>query len=222
MRCCPGEQQPRRRTPLPHASDSLPLDSGRQVTPEELDQKAKSLDVLSIETSAKAGHNVKSLFKKIALALPGGPEAAAPAAAETNASACYGLYGHRRGLLLTTSLAHPLQRSTSAPLRRRRRQRRAAAAHAEAASRPPSQRLWPRRQTSDRLLTLDAIRRPGRRPSSPTTPARSAHRRRIASISTLTHTHTFQPAPLRPHLYPLLSPCLAVPAHDRFASFTES
>lgn len=59
--------------------------AGRQVTPEELDQKAKSLDVLSIETSAKAGHNVKSLFKKIALALPGGPEAAAPAA-EANAS----------------------------------------------------------------------------------------------------------------------------------------
>lgn len=58
---------------------------GRQVTPEELDQKAKSLDVLSIETSAKAGHNVKSLFKKIALALPGGPEAAA-VAPEANAS----------------------------------------------------------------------------------------------------------------------------------------
>jgi Ras-related protein Rab-6A len=29
------------------------------------------LGVLSIETSAKAGHNVKNLFKKIAMALPG-------------------------------------------------------------------------------------------------------------------------------------------------------
>jgi Ras-related protein Rab-6A len=29
---------------------------------------------MSIETSAKAGHNVKALFKKIAMALPGGAE----------------------------------------------------------------------------------------------------------------------------------------------------
>lgn len=29
---------------------------------------------MSIETSAKAGHNVKTLFKKIAMALPGGAE----------------------------------------------------------------------------------------------------------------------------------------------------
>jgi Ras-related protein Rab-6A len=49
--------------------------NGRQVSPEDLDKRAKELGVLSIETSAKAGHNVKTLFKKIALALPGGPEA---------------------------------------------------------------------------------------------------------------------------------------------------
>ncbi|CDZ97088.1 gtp binding protein [Phaffia rhodozyma] len=55
------------------------LNDKRQVTPEELDKKAKDLNVLSIETSAKAGHNVKSLFKKIALALPGGePEVKEP------------------------------------------------------------------------------------------------------------------------------------------------
>lgn len=46
-----------------------------QVTPEDLDQRAKELGVMSIETSAKAGHNVKALFKKIAMALPGGAEA---------------------------------------------------------------------------------------------------------------------------------------------------
>lgn len=51
---------------------AFPLRVSRQVTPEELDKKAKELNVLSIETSAKAGHNVKSLFKKIAIALPGG------------------------------------------------------------------------------------------------------------------------------------------------------
>jgi Ras-related protein Rab-6A len=43
-----------------------------QVTPEDLDKRAKELGVMSIETSAKAGHNVKTLFKKIAMALPGG------------------------------------------------------------------------------------------------------------------------------------------------------
>ena len=45
--------------------------SRRQVTPEDLDKRAKELGVMSIETSAKAGHNVKTLFKKIAMALPG-------------------------------------------------------------------------------------------------------------------------------------------------------
>ena len=47
----------------------------RQVTPEDLDKRAKELGIMSIETSAKAGHNVKTLFKKIAMALPGGGEA---------------------------------------------------------------------------------------------------------------------------------------------------
>ncbi|OXC68063.1 GTP-binding protein ryh1 [Cryptococcus neoformans] len=51
------------------------LNDKRQVTPEDLDKRAKELGVMSIETSAKAGHNVKTLFKKIALALPGGCEA---------------------------------------------------------------------------------------------------------------------------------------------------
>lgn len=42
------------------------------MTPEDLDKRAKELGIISIETSAKAGHNVKTLFKKIAMALPGG------------------------------------------------------------------------------------------------------------------------------------------------------
>jgi hypothetical protein len=41
------------------------------VTTETLETRAKELGVLYMETSAKAGHNVKNLFKKIALALPG-------------------------------------------------------------------------------------------------------------------------------------------------------
>jgi hypothetical protein len=42
---------------------------------------------MSIETSAKAGHNVKTLFKKIAMALPGGNAEAKEAPA--NQSECY-------------------------------------------------------------------------------------------------------------------------------------
>lgn len=43
----------------------------RQVTTEEAEKKAQEFNVMFIETSAKAGHNVKVLFKKIAQALPG-------------------------------------------------------------------------------------------------------------------------------------------------------
>ena len=43
----------------------------RQVTLEEATAKAQNLNIMFMETSAKAGHNVKSLFKKIAMSLPG-------------------------------------------------------------------------------------------------------------------------------------------------------
>jgi small GTP-binding protein len=47
------------------------LNDKRQVTTEEGERKAREFKVMFIETSAKAGHNVKPLFKKIAQALPG-------------------------------------------------------------------------------------------------------------------------------------------------------
>lgn len=43
----------------------------RQVTIEEGERKAKELNVMFIETSAKAGYNVKQLFRRVAAALPG-------------------------------------------------------------------------------------------------------------------------------------------------------
>lgn len=43
----------------------------RQVSIEEGDAKAREFGVLFIETSAKAGFNIKALFRKIAAALPG-------------------------------------------------------------------------------------------------------------------------------------------------------
>lgn len=43
----------------------------RQVSVEEGEAKARDLNVMFIETSAKAGFNIKALFRKIAAALPG-------------------------------------------------------------------------------------------------------------------------------------------------------
>jgi Ras-related protein Rab-6A len=42
----------------------------RQVSTEKGEAKAKELNVMFMETSAKVGSNVKALFKMIALALP--------------------------------------------------------------------------------------------------------------------------------------------------------
>jgi Ras-related protein Rab-6A len=50
-----------------HASPTI----YRQVTLEEATAKSTQLNIMFMETSAKAGHNVKSLFKKIAMSLPG-------------------------------------------------------------------------------------------------------------------------------------------------------
>ncbi|XP_072034267.1 ras-related protein Rab-6A isoform X2 [Amphiura filiformis] len=43
----------------------------RQVSIDEGERKAKELNVMFIETSAKAGYNVKQLFRRVAAALPG-------------------------------------------------------------------------------------------------------------------------------------------------------
>ena len=51
--------------------DESMLRCRRQVTLEEATAKAQDLSIMFMETSAKAGHNVKSLFKKIAMSLPG-------------------------------------------------------------------------------------------------------------------------------------------------------
>ena len=41
------------------------------MSTEEGERKSKEMNIMFMETSAKAGHNVKALFKKIAQALPG-------------------------------------------------------------------------------------------------------------------------------------------------------
>lgn len=59
----------------------------RQVTLEEANAKAQELNIMFMETSAKAGHNVKSLFKKIAMSLVG-MEKENEAADAQNTSTC--------------------------------------------------------------------------------------------------------------------------------------
>ena len=48
------------------------------MTTEEGERRSKEYKVMFIETSAKAGHNVKTLFKRIAQALPGMDTVAMP------------------------------------------------------------------------------------------------------------------------------------------------
>lgn len=57
------------------------LNDKREVTTQQGEDEAKKNNLMFVETSAKAGHNVKTLFKRIAQALPGmeGADAAAQA-----------------------------------------------------------------------------------------------------------------------------------------------
>lgn len=55
------------------------LSERRQVSVEEGEDKASKEGIMFIESSAKAGFNIKSLFRKLATALPGMEAAAAPA-----------------------------------------------------------------------------------------------------------------------------------------------
>ena len=57
------------------------LNDKREVTTQQGEEEAKKNNLMFVETSAKLGHNVKTLFKRIAQALPGmeGTEAAAQA-----------------------------------------------------------------------------------------------------------------------------------------------
>jgi len=56
----------------------------RQVSTEEGEEKAHKDGLLFMECSAKAGYNVKSLFRKLATSLPGSPDAANGGAAGGN------------------------------------------------------------------------------------------------------------------------------------------
>jgi Ras-related protein Rab-6A len=60
------------------------LNDKREVTTQQGEEEAKRNNLMFVETSAKLGHNVKLLFKRIAQALPGmeGSDAAAQASSQ--------------------------------------------------------------------------------------------------------------------------------------------
>ncbi|KKA29601.1 hypothetical protein TD95_005467, partial [Thielaviopsis punctulata] len=58
------------------------LNDKREVTTQQGEDEAKKNNLMFMETSAKVGHNVKSLFKRIAQALPGMDETGAQAASQ--------------------------------------------------------------------------------------------------------------------------------------------
>jgi GTPase SAR1 family protein len=61
------------------------LNDKREVTTQQGEEEAKKNNLMFVETSAKLGHNVKTLFKRIAQALPGmeGSDAAAQASSQS-------------------------------------------------------------------------------------------------------------------------------------------
>jgi Ras-related protein Rab-6A len=60
------------------------LNDKREVTTQQGEEEAQRQGLMFVETSAKLGHNVKTLFKRIAQALPGmeGTDAAAQASSQ--------------------------------------------------------------------------------------------------------------------------------------------
>lgn len=64
------------------------LNDKREVTTQQGEEEAKRNNLMFVETSAKLGHNVKQLFRRIAQALPGmeGTDAAAQASSQSECS----------------------------------------------------------------------------------------------------------------------------------------
>lgn len=66
----------------------------RQVSTEEGEERATKDNLMFMECSAKAGYNVKSLFRKLATALPGSPDSANAATNGNGAAAGAGQSGN--------------------------------------------------------------------------------------------------------------------------------
>ena len=78
------------------------LNDKREVTTQQGEEEAKKNSLMFIETSAKVGHNVKNLFKRIAQALPGMDGAEGSVAAANQSKFCES--GHLKHILTTGSV----------------------------------------------------------------------------------------------------------------------
>lgn len=79
------------------------LNEKREVTSQQGEEESKRLGCMFVETSAKVGHNVKGLFKRIAQALPGMEGEGQQGVASSKFNMRFGS-GWKRGML-TGSLA---------------------------------------------------------------------------------------------------------------------
>lgn len=78
------------------------LNDKREVTTQQGEEEAKKNNLMFIETSAKVGHNVKNLFKRIAQALPGMDGVEGSAAAGNQSKFCKS--SHPEHILITKSV----------------------------------------------------------------------------------------------------------------------
>ena len=85
----------------------------REVTTQQGEEEAKKNGLMFIETSAKVGHNVKNLFKRIAQALPG-MEGSESAAAAGNQSTFHDIYHSIEMLTLNSDRCQHQQHATIA------------------------------------------------------------------------------------------------------------
>lgn len=65
------------------------LNDKREVTTAQGEEEAKKNGLMFIETSAKVGHNVKQLFRRIAQALPGMDDEAGRGANQSTCDTCF-------------------------------------------------------------------------------------------------------------------------------------
>ena len=82
------------------------LSDKRQVSVEDGEEKAKRDNLLFIECSAKAGFNVKSLFRKLAESLPGGERAEEGGVKTSNGAANGGAKGSMVDIKLSAAPAN--------------------------------------------------------------------------------------------------------------------
>lgn len=98
------------------------LNDKREVTTQQGEEEAKKNNLMFIETSAKVGHNVKNLFRRIAQALPGMEGADSAAAAGNQSESAEGPQGRgvlgSFGLFLTCSCSDRCEHQQLEPVAR--------------------------------------------------------------------------------------------------------